>query len=535
MGLTIASQNFGAGRVLREPQFRFMIAIQFGNAVGVWAHVVAGQWVLVERGMSPSIVALVPALISLPFLILAIPLGAIVSRTRREPLMAASMASACIGSAAIVAAAGAEHASTWPILISTAIIGVGLVCVGTAWQSLLPETVERSLISEAAVFDGATFNAARALGPVMAGVLLGWAGPVWAFGVNTVIFGVCAGLMLAGGRKWPSRVGAPEPLLRSVRQGLRFVRFSPWTRRLLTRLGFFSIPTSALWALLPVVAHEQLGVEAAGLGFLTGMLGCGAVLGVLFIAPLRASMPVNVFAGLGTMLYAIALAVLATSNYLPLTALFMLAAGIAWVSVQSTWMMLANEALPRWVHARIIAILLFVFQVAQAIGAIMWGLVADQLGARGAIYVASATLALTVLGFKYRGLGRSDTIIPEPYTGNTEAATYSVSGRICVEFSYRVEPESMDQFLAAMRDLRTSRMRLGADGWDLLFDPTDATRCVERVRFDDADDFLAQEGERLTVPEQHVRDQVARHSRPDGAPRVMQVASVRPSGRFGAN
>jgi MFS family permease len=531
----MSSVNFGAGRVLRERRFRFMIAVQFGNAVGVWAHVVAGQWVLVERGTAPSVVALVPALISLPFLILAIPLGAIVSRTRREPLMALSMAAACVGSAAIVAAAGTHHAGTWPILISTAIIGVGLVCVGTAWQSLLPETVERSLISEAAVFDGATFNAARALGPVMAGVLLGLAGPVWAFGANTVIFGVCAVLMYSGGRKWPSRVGAPEPLLRSVRQGLRFVRFSPWTRRLLTRLGFFSIPTSALWALLPVVAHERLGVEAAGLGFLTGMLGCGAVLGVLFIAPLRASMPVNVFAALGTMLYAVALAVLATSNFLPLTALFMLAAGVAWVSVQSTWMMLANEALPRWVHARIIAILLFVFQVAQAIGAMMWGLVADQIGARGAVYAASVALALTVLGFKYRGLGRSDTIIPEPYDGNATPLTHAVRGRICVEFAYRVQPAHMDDFLAAMRDLRTSRMRLGADGWVLLLDPADASRCVERIRFDDADDFLAQEGERLTVPEQHVRDQVARFARLEGEPRVMQVAEVRASGRFQAN
>jgi hypothetical protein len=67
----------------------------------------------------------------------------------------------------------------------------------------------------------------------------------------------------------------------ALQAGTRYVVNAPSVRRILLRSGLFVIPGSALWALLPVVAHDRLGMGAAGYGGLLGALGVGAVLGAL--------------------------------------------------------------------------------------------------------------------------------------------------------------------------------------------------------------------------------------------------------------
>jgi hypothetical protein len=59
------------------------------------------------------------------------------------------------------------------------------------------------------------------------------------------------------------------------------VRFSPQLRALLARSAIFVVSASALWALLPVVARQRLGLDSSGYGLLLACLGIGAVGGAL--------------------------------------------------------------------------------------------------------------------------------------------------------------------------------------------------------------------------------------------------------------
>lgn len=507
--------------------FRFIVLFQLGNALAVWSQVVGGQWVLVEAGASAFVVALVPAAVSLPFVLLALPVGSLVSSRRRETLMALAMGAAAIASLVTAGLTAAGAAGAPVLILATAVVGVALVVVGVAWQSMLPETVDRALISSATVLDGAVFNAARALGPVLAGVGLVVLGPSWVFAVNGALFVAAALAMLVSRRRWPSSVGEREPLWRSMHSGVWFVRHSPWTRRVLFRMFMFGIPAAALWALLPVVAHDRLQLSSVGLGVATGALGLGAVAGTFFIAPLRDRVSVNVFAAGGSATYGLVLVVLAVSTSAPLTILALLPAGVAWVGVQSTWMMLANQALPGWVRPRVIAILLLVFQGSQALGAVAWGLLADAIGTPQALGTAAACLAVTVHGFRRRGLTGTEDMEPLRIDPQHDLEIADLTGPVQVEHAYEVAEPRREAFLQAARDLRMSRLRMGAQAWVLLVDPRRPSHFVERYRLAAAPDLHLMGRQRLTVPEDRVRRRLEELADQVDPPQLLAVVELR--------
>ena len=71
--------------------------------------------------------------------------------------------------------------------------------------------------------------------------------------------------------------------------GMRYVRHAPALQAVLVRTGVFILGASALWALLPVVARHELGLDATGYGIILGSLGFGAVGSASLLPRLRRS------------------------------------------------------------------------------------------------------------------------------------------------------------------------------------------------------------------------------------------------------
>ena len=195
-----------------------------------------------------------------------------------------------------------------------------------------------------------------------------------------------------------------------------------------------------------------------------------------------------------------------------MTATLLVVGGAAWVGVQTTWMTAAHEALPEWVRARIIALILLLFQGCQALGALLWGALADVVGDSWALAAAAASMALAGAGFMRHGLLPSRGIEPEPaaspvpeWNGDLEPVS-----SIRVVVTYAPRPDELDPFFERLAALRLSRLRLGAAGWELWADPANPTTYLETFSFASWTDYVAAETVRLTVPERRLRDRVAR-------------------------
>ena len=146
-----------------------------------------------------------------------------------------------------------------------------------AYQSLIQDLVPRAQIRSAAGLGGVAVNAARAVGPALAGLIIGQVGPGAVFALNAAGFVVFAIVLLRLRRPAPAVEVAPERFASAIRAGQRYVRHSLAVRRMLLRVGLFVLPGAALWALLPLVASRLLGTGPTGYGVLLA-LGAGAVL-----------------------------------------------------------------------------------------------------------------------------------------------------------------------------------------------------------------------------------------------------------------
>lgn len=495
---------------LRFARFRVLVMIQLANAIGVWMHVVAAQWILTDAGRSATEVAAVPAAMSVPFFLLSLPIGALAGRISPVRMMAGATALSALASSCAALLAATRPGGLWLLLLTVLGIGSGLVALAVAWQSQIPHLVDRRAVGSAALVDGVTFNVARAVGPIAGGLGLSLLDAPATFLVTGVVFASCA-LCIAGvAPRRPPASPTHETLVQSIRGGLRFTRHSPWTRRLLLRLCLFGVPSAALWALLPLVVHQRLGLGANGFGLLFGVVGLGAVAGTAALSPLRARLSVNQFGFVGSVMFAAMLLGLCLASSLWVVAGLLVLGGASWVGVQTTWMTAAHQALPDWVRPRIIALMLLAFQGCQALGALLWGAAADLVGIRWALGGAAALMGLAALGFLRHGLYPSEGIEPEP-AGVVEpvpSGGVEPEGAIRVEITYRPLAERLPAFLDAVESLRLSRLRLGAGGWELLVDPAEPDAYVESFPVASWVDYVAAETVRLTVPEQRLRESV---------------------------
>ena len=495
---------------LRFVRFRVLVMLQLANAVAVWMHVVAAQWILTEAGRSATEVAAAPAAMSVPFFLLCIPIGAVAGRMSPVRMMASATALSALASCCAALLASVRPGSLWLLLLTVVGIGSGLVALAIAWQSQIPRLVDRRAVGSAALVDGATFNLARAIGPVAGGLGLSLLGAPATFVVSAVVFALCAICFAGVAPRQPLVTSTRETLVQSIQGGLRFTRHSPWTRRLLLRLCLFGLPSAALWGLLPLVVHQQLGLGANGFGLLFGMVGVGAVAGTAVLSPLRARLTVNRFGFVGSVMFAAMLLGLAVASDVWVVAGLLVLGGASWVGVQTTWMTAAHQALPDWVRPRIIALILFAFQGCQAVGALLWGAAADLAGIQWALGGAAALMTLAALGFLRHGLYPSQGIEPEPAAalGPTLRGGVEPTAAIRVDITYLPLAERIPAFIAAVEALRLSRLRLGAGGWELLVDPTEPDAYVESFPVRSWADYVAAETVRLTVPEQRLRERV---------------------------
>src|SRR4029453_10906698 len=162
-----------------------------------------------------------------------------------------------------------------------------------------------------------------------------------------------------------------------------------------------------------------------------------------------------------------------------LVALALVPVGAAWIAVMSSLNSGLQLALPGWVRARGLAYYLLVFQGSQAVGAVIWGVVADRSTVTTALLVAAAVLTLGALA----GLRT-----PMPDTTNLDRVPSAhwpapqllltpdpADGPVLVTLTYQVSEQNAAAFTAAMQPVGRSRRRTGALRWELFRDGTDPT------------------------------------------------------------
>jgi MFS family permease/quinol monooxygenase YgiN len=506
---------------LRHPVFRALWIAQTVSNVGTWMQTVGAQWLIVSLGGTALTVSLVQTATTLPTFLIGLPAGALGDILDRRKLMLASQFFMLVCATVLGVLTVMDRITVATVLALTFGIGLGSALLRPSWQAVQPELVERDEIPQAAALNGVSMNMARAVGPAIGGVVVAVTNAGAVFIVNAVSFlGVMAVLWRWKRPPQESALGA-EHVSHAIRVGVRYVRHSPRLRSVLTRTLSFCLFSSALWALLPVIAHDRLGLGSGGYGLLLGAVGIGAVSGAFVLAAARTRWSSDHVVAAATIAFVGVALVLAWSHSVALDAAALVIGGLAWIAVLSSLNAAAQVALPAWVRARGMATYLLVFQGGQAAGSIAWGTLATRTSTATALTVVAAGLALGLALSSRRhrlATGVSFDMTPVSHWNEPELSLEPDPHRpVLVTLEYRVPAENHEAFREAMQRLGRSRRRTGAERWSLYQDVANPDRFVENYLVDSWEEHLRQHYERQTAQDVKIQ-QRALELTADGKP-----------------
>lgn len=515
-----------AASPLRLATFRRFYIGSVAVALGYTMQATVAAWLMATLTTSALMVALVQTASTAPSLLFGLLAGALADIVDRRRIVLATQfillaATATLGVAALLGMLGPVA-----LLAGTFLIGAGFTLYLPAQQASINDLVGHAELPRALGLGAVAFNLARAAGPALAGALAAWVGSGSALLASALFFVV----MIVAIRGWHSPrhaiPGVPETLLSGIQSGLRYARHSPPMRALILRNLSFCVCASALWALLPVIARDQLGLGAGGFGLLSASFGIGAIIGALYIPPQLHRVPLNAVVSAGVVLWALATLLIAATHTIAIALAGACAAGAAWVTVLASLSAGTQSTAPAWVRARAVGMSLVAMQTGLALGSVLWGWLASFEGTRIALAVSAGTmLALLALGYRVRvRMGDEADVTPGLQLPELAIAVEPLpdDGPVLIQVEYQINPENREAFLRAIQTIEPTRRRNGASNWRVFRDLGEDGRFVERFIITSWAEYVRLRT-RMTVTDRQIQERVGQFQQPGVAIRISRL------------
>jgi MFS family permease len=336
----------------------------------------------------------------LPWLLIGLPVGAWVDRRRQRPILIACDATSAVLFLSVPVAAWLGVLTIGHLLVVALAAGAVAVVFETACQVYLPALLDEHDLAEGNAKLHGTDSATKVAGPGLAGLLAQAGGVVTAVLLDAVSFVVSALCLRAIRHREPAPAPAPARtrLWGDVAAGIRFVARDPYLR-VLTAFGAASnIGLIGYQAILTVFLIREVGVSAGTVGLLVAAMSCGGVLGAGLATRLGrwlGTARAMIVCELGALPFGllIPLAGPGVRLALPVVAGMVIGAGVVAGNVLKG--VFRQRYTPAHLLGRVIVSMQFLNLGAIPLGGLIAGVLAAAIGVRPAMWVMTASLALS--------------------------------------------------------------------------------------------------------------------------------------------
>src|SRR5688572_1079139 len=515
----------------RVPTFRMLWIVWVTANVCLWMSDVAAAWLMTSLTSSPVLIALVQTASALPVFLLGIPSGALADiLDRRRYFMATQFWVAA--NAAVLFMVTASGAITAPLLLALVFTnGIGLAMRWPVFAAIVPEIVPRHHLQSALALNAVAMNASRVIGPLVAGVLISAAGTQYVFALNLVL-SIAAGIAISRWKRESKPSVLPgERFIGAMRLGWQYVRESRRMKDAIVRCSAFFLHSTALLALLPLVAKQLVGGGAGTYTLLLSSMGLGAIVSATQLPRLRPRWNRDQLTLGGSFIQAACTVVVAFAPNAWAAAPAMFVAGIAWILVANSVTISAQLALPDWVRARGMSIYQMAIMGSSALGAVIWGRIAEWSNVPVSLAIAAASLLIVTMLTKARkleGAAEEDLTPTHPWDEPVPARPIDVNeGPVMVNIEYLVDPARSYEFDAIMAETRSARLRAGAVSWGLFEDLQRLGRFVEYFACDTWADYLRR-FDRFTAADQRLHERRQALHIAEQPPRISRFVARHP-------
>ena len=516
---------------LRLPTFRVLWLVWMASNVCMWMNDVASAWLMTSLTSSPTLIALVQTASSLPVFLFGLPSGALADILDRRRYFLVSQFWIASTAALLCGFALAGHL-TAPVLLALVFTnGIGLAIRWPVYAAILPEVVPRSQLGEALALNAVAVNTSRVIGPLVAGAIIAFAGTEYVYAVNFVVSIVAAIVLFRWKRETKPSVLPGERFIGAMRLGFQFARESRRLRDALVRTAVFFLHSTAIFALLPLVAKRLGGADGAQTyTILLSSLGLGAIAISTQIPRLRVRWTRDEIVVGGSIVNALGIAGLALAPSAWIAVPAMVAAGAAWILIANSVSIAAQLALPDWVRARGMSIFQMSIMGGAALGAVIWGKLADLSSVPTSLGVCAVSMLVTLAITRGRTLEGSEDHTPtRPWEEPVPALPIALDdGPVMVTIEYHIDPARRAEFDEVMAESRGARLRAGAVSWGLFEDIERPERFVEYFACDTWADYLRR-FDRFTAADEALQQRRHAHHIAEGSPRISRYVARHPA------
>ena len=460
-----------------------LIASTIAN-IGIAIFDTSSGWLMTTLNADPMAVSTVQIATTLPMFLLTLPAGALADIVDSRRLLIVVEIVVTAVSAIFAALVTMHEATPTALLATTFVLGAAGALTAPAWLKITPLLVAPRELAAAVAANGAAYNLSRALGPALGGVAivtLGIQSPFWTFSASNLAL-IGALVWWRSPRKGKESLPA-ERLTSAIRTGLRYAANNRHLGATMVRaLAFFPF-ASAYWALLPLIARNQMDNGPEVYGALLGAIGLGAIGSSFALNWLKAELGPDRLATVGALGSALALVLFAFAREPAIAVLASLIAGASWIIVMACLFVSVQVALPDWVRGRGLAIFLTVHFGAMTLGSAVWGRVASEEGLAIALLAAALGGVVAIpLTMRWKLQAAAGLDLSPSMHWRTPVFANTVEpdrGPVLVTVEYRVVKENCAAFLGAIDEVGRERRRDGAFAWGVFEDAGENGRFVE--------------------------------------------------------
>ncbi|MBN1526992.1 MAG: MFS transporter [Candidatus Omnitrophica bacterium] len=317
-------------RAFRYRNYRLFFGGQSISLVGTWMQQIAMSWLVFKMTGSVFLLGVVGFASQLPVSILVPFAGVLADRWDRYRILIATQTLAMAQAIAVYVLVATGRIEVWQIIALSVLLGIVNAFDVPARQAFVFDLVEkRQDLGNAIALNSLIFNAARLIGPSIAGMMIAISGEKTCFLVNALSYSVVI-IALFAMRIVPRKsVKHASHIMHGLKEGVAYALRSVPIRSILLILGLISIAGVPYAVLMPAVATEILGGGPQVFGFLVAASGLGALIGALYLASRRTIIGFSSTVTLATGLFGVGLFFFSLSRVLVISLVLMLVVGLS--------------------------------------------------------------------------------------------------------------------------------------------------------------------------------------------------------------
>ena len=386
----------GSFPALRVRDYRVYWSAGVLSNVGTSMQGTALDWYVLSRTHSGTAVGWTTGLQFAPVLLFGLWGGVVADRRSRRRLQLTAQCLYALQALILTIAVFSGHGPIWLVYLLAFALGCVFTVENPARLAFVVELVGGPLIPNAASLNILSLNAARLVGPAVAGLLISALGTGWVFAINFLSFGaVIAALLTIRPRALPRPAGQTS-WVRAGREGLRYILDQPGL------LGVFAIfGLAATFAVnfpitLTLFAGRVFGAGSTGLGLMNTALSVGTIAGTLVAARSAAPGPRRVV--VSTLLFAVAESAAAGAPGYWSFLLLLVPVGFLLMTLNTAVSAYAQTHVDEAVRGRVMAFYTVISMGGTPIGGPIIGWISQHAGARLGLVCGAAVAALGALG-----------------------------------------------------------------------------------------------------------------------------------------